>query len=188
MGNGAIEKSVGARLTARGQFKELFAGFVEGLHRPVQSNAGRLETFSVGPFQHQGLRFDTNDLNIIGLTYLRRYRFTLDFANDTLYLCKGSRFGDADFPQPIVQRNVPTVPIAVPTQIVLADESQLIAPTESNRAGGSRARLRNASRIVRAYIERSLAILGIEVSGNQYQAFQSPVQPLVVPSYPAMDK
>ncbi len=188
MGNGTIDKSLETRLAARGQFKELFAGFAEGLHGPFPSIAGRLETFSVGAFQHHGLRFDTYDFNIIGLDYLRRYRFTLDFVNDRLYLCKGSRFVTVDFPEPVVKRNAPTVQLAVPTQILLADEFQLVAPTESSRAGGSRATLRNANRIVRAYIERSLAILGIEVSLNEYQTFQSTVQLLVVPGYPAMDK
>jgi hypothetical protein len=65
--------------------------------RAVQ--VGRLSNLSLGPFRHGNLRFISGADNKLGLTYLRRYRVTLDFFNNRIYLAKGKRFADPDHGQ-----------------------------------------------------------------------------------------
>lgn len=61
-----------------------------------RSRGGRLTQLSVGPFKHEDLRLSTGKQNKLGLDYLRRYRVTIDFPNQRLYLAKGKQFTEAD--------------------------------------------------------------------------------------------
>ena len=60
------------------------------------SDVSRLSHLSVGPFRHDNLRFSGGPKNILGLGYLSRYRVTIDFPNQQLYLAKGNRFAEYD--------------------------------------------------------------------------------------------
>ncbi len=60
------------------------------------SKAIRLSQLTVGPFRHENLRFSCGNQNILGLGYLSRYRVTIDFPNQRLYLAKGKHFADRD--------------------------------------------------------------------------------------------
>jgi len=51
---------------------------------------GRLEGLSIGPFEHQGLRFSRLRYNSLGLRYFSRYVVTFDFPDECLYLRKGA--------------------------------------------------------------------------------------------------
>ena len=57
---------------------------------------GRLSDLSVGPFRHQNLRLSMGTNNVLGIGYLRRYRVTIDFPNQRIYLAKGKGFADRD--------------------------------------------------------------------------------------------
>ena len=60
------------------------------------SSVSRLSHLSVGPFHHDNLRFSGGRKNILGLDYLSRYRVTIDFPNQQLYLAKAKRFASYD--------------------------------------------------------------------------------------------
>jgi hypothetical protein len=60
------------------------------------AGAARLSHFSLGSFRHENLRFMGGKQNVLGLNYLSRYRVTIDFPNQRLYLAKGKRFADHD--------------------------------------------------------------------------------------------
>lgn len=64
-----------------------------GLHSPQVT---RLSHLAVGPFQHDNLRFASASRNDLGLGYFSRYRVTIDFPKQRLYLAKGKRFADRD--------------------------------------------------------------------------------------------
>lgn len=52
----------------------------------------KLSHLCVGPFRHENLRFKSGNQNVLGLDYLSRYRVTIDFPNERLYLTKGKHF------------------------------------------------------------------------------------------------
>jgi hypothetical protein len=56
----------------------------------------RLSHLSVASFRHENLRFTSSRTSSLGLSYLSRYRVTIDFPNERLYLAKGKRFAVAD--------------------------------------------------------------------------------------------
>jgi hypothetical protein len=66
---------------------------LSGSHYP---RVTRLSHLCLGPFRHDNLQFSSGNQNAIGLNYLSRYRVTIDFPNQRLYLAKGKRFGAPD--------------------------------------------------------------------------------------------
>lgn len=59
--------------------------------------SGCLNRFSLGSFEHQYLYFSRGDLSALGLDYFSRYRVTLDFPNQMLYLKKGVDYLRPDY-------------------------------------------------------------------------------------------
>jgi len=57
---------------------------------------GRLESFQVGKFRHEGLLVNSAEQNGIGVSYLSRYLVTFDFPHSRLYLKKGAHFDEPD--------------------------------------------------------------------------------------------
>jgi hypothetical protein len=57
---------------------------------------GRVESLSVGQFNHRDLVFARQRDNLLGLNYLARYVVTFDFPNRIVYLKKGNRFNNVD--------------------------------------------------------------------------------------------
>jgi hypothetical protein len=55
-----------------------------------------MKSFSLGPFEHKNLICSHTRWNLLGLSYLSRYRVTLDFPHRRLYLKKGRRYQEAD--------------------------------------------------------------------------------------------
>lgn len=66
---------------------------LSGMYSP---NVSRLSRLSVGSFSHDNLRFSGGRTNILGLGYMSRYRVTIDFPNQQLYLAKAKHFADYD--------------------------------------------------------------------------------------------
>jgi hypothetical protein len=62
----------------------------------VLFRTGRLESFQVGKFRHEGLLVNSGEKNGIGISYLSRYVVTFDFPHSKLYLKKGAHFDDPD--------------------------------------------------------------------------------------------
>jgi hypothetical protein len=59
---------------------------------------GSLSEFSLGPYKHTGLSVSSADDSNVGLSYLKRYRVTIDFLNRKMYLAKGKHFADPEEP------------------------------------------------------------------------------------------
>jgi hypothetical protein len=55
-----------------------------------------MRSFSLGPFEHKNLICSESKFNLLGLSYLSRYRVTLDFPHRRLYLKKGRRYQESD--------------------------------------------------------------------------------------------
>jgi hypothetical protein len=89
---GLLEESLLARLV--GSHEARVAGDEKGvgLSGMYASQISLLSHFSVGPFRHENLRFTSGKQNVLGLDYLSRYRLTIDFPNERLYLAKGKHF------------------------------------------------------------------------------------------------
>ncbi len=69
-------------------------GSITGIHL-VQ--VGRLSQLRVGGVQHKNLRLSRRaSKSALGLGYLRRFRVTIDFPGDHLYLKKGKRFSEPE--------------------------------------------------------------------------------------------
>ena len=64
-----------------------------GIH---SSRVARLSHFSLQSFRHEDLQFTSGKQNNLGLRYLSRYRVTIDFPNERIYLAKGKRFAGRD--------------------------------------------------------------------------------------------
>ena len=60
------------------------------------SQVVQLSHLCLGAFRHDNLRFSSGNQNILGLNYLSRYRVTIDFPKQRLYLAKGKHFADPD--------------------------------------------------------------------------------------------
>ena len=58
--------------------------------------AARLSYLCLGSFRHENLQFMGGRQNFLGLGYLSRYRVTIDFVNERLYLAKGKHFADRE--------------------------------------------------------------------------------------------
>lgn len=54
-----------------------------------EGDCGQLESFSIGPFTHQGLRFSPMKVSSLGLRYFSRFRVTFDFPGKCAYLQAG---------------------------------------------------------------------------------------------------
>lgn len=95
-GTGDIEKAFLTRLV------NLHEARITGNSRQMtafglsSSLVTRLSSLSIGSFQHDNLRFSGGHDNLLGLGYLSRYRLTIDFPNERLYLAKGRQFADRD--------------------------------------------------------------------------------------------
>lgn len=55
---------------------------------------GQLTKFKVGPFVHRGIGVREGTLNGFGLDYLSRYRVTIDYARNRLFLAPGNRIAE----------------------------------------------------------------------------------------------
>jgi predicted aspartyl protease len=53
---------------------------------------GLLESLEVGPFSHRDLLVEESGMNLLGLSYLSRYRLAFDFPNSVVYLTAGDGF------------------------------------------------------------------------------------------------
>jgi hypothetical protein len=62
---------------------------LSGIH---SGRVARLSHLALEPFRHDNLRFASGNQNSLGLRYLSRYRVTIDFPNERLYLAKGKSF------------------------------------------------------------------------------------------------
>lgn len=95
-GTGDLEEALLASLAASSEARVTGNTESIGPSGTFSSRVTRLSNFSLGGFQHQNLRFMSGRRNVLGLNYLSRYRVTIDFPNERLYLAKGKRFADPD--------------------------------------------------------------------------------------------
>jgi hypothetical protein len=57
-----------------------------------------MKLFTLGSFEHKNLICLESNRNLIGLSYLSRYRVTFDFPQEKMYLAKGHLFQQSDHP------------------------------------------------------------------------------------------
>jgi len=68
-----------------------------GLSNVSSFPIARVSQFRVGTFQHENLRLTSRkNTSILGLGYLRRFRVTIDFPGERVYLAPGKRFSEPD--------------------------------------------------------------------------------------------
>jgi hypothetical protein len=91
LGDALLTRLIGARearATGDGKGVDL-----SGTHT---SKVARLSHFSLGSFRNDNLKFTSGKQNVLGLKYMSRYRVTIDFPSQRLYLAKGRHFADHD--------------------------------------------------------------------------------------------
>jgi hypothetical protein len=93
---GGLDRSLVAELTRSVQFRETSTGMVTTIGYEERRSSGRLARLAVGSFEHHDLVFSCGNKNLLGLEYLRRYRVTIDFPGETIYLRKGNQFSRPD--------------------------------------------------------------------------------------------
>ncbi|MGD0899076.1 MAG: PDZ domain-containing protein [Thermoguttaceae bacterium] len=95
-GTGRLDYSLFSRLAGSHELR--VTGDTDTMTLPGVGSprVARLSHLSLGPFRHENLRFASSKQNALGLKYLSRYRVTIDFPNQRLYLAKGKRFSDHD--------------------------------------------------------------------------------------------
>jgi hypothetical protein len=96
LGEGGLEETLFSRLV--GLHEVRVSGDVPCLTASGESlsRVGRLSQLSLASFQHQNLRLTSGNQNTVGLGYLRRYRVTIDFPNQRLYLKKGTEYANRE--------------------------------------------------------------------------------------------
>jgi hypothetical protein len=95
-GTGTIDATLFASLSAAGELRisePTESITLGGIHR---SRVGWLAILGIGPYRHENLRLGEARYSTLGLEYLRRYRVTLDFPGESLFLAKGKRFTKQD--------------------------------------------------------------------------------------------
>lgn len=58
----------------------------------VHGERGQVDSFTTGPFTHQGLRFSRINVSSLGLRYFSRFRVTFDFPGRCVYLQPGPHY------------------------------------------------------------------------------------------------
>ncbi len=59
---------------------------------------GVLSSLAIGPFRHHNLRVNAIGDSALGFAYLKRFRVTIDFPKQTIYLAKGRHYNDREEP------------------------------------------------------------------------------------------
>jgi hypothetical protein len=58
----------------------------------IASSVGQVDSLTVGPFTHRHMLVGESNMNILGLSYLSRFRLTLDFPGGVAYMEKGKGY------------------------------------------------------------------------------------------------
>jgi hypothetical protein len=95
-GTGQLEKSLFANIAGSGGLQPLGSSETATVAGVYSGRDGRLADFALGPFRHAGVVFHSGDRNMLGLGYLNRYRVTIDFPGQMIYLAKGKQFSGPD--------------------------------------------------------------------------------------------
>lgn len=94
---GALQETVFSELAKSGELRISGQRKVGGIIDEGVMPLGRISRLGFGTFEHKNLLLETcKNKNIIGLGYLRRFRVTIDFPREKLYLAKGKRFSEPD--------------------------------------------------------------------------------------------
>jgi hypothetical protein len=93
-GNLMLSPNVFAAAIKQGNFVE---NELVTLTRQNRSRTGRLNSFSIGPFEHRGMTAgEWKERCPMGMGLLSRYVVTLDFPRMKMHLVKGKRFAETD--------------------------------------------------------------------------------------------
>ena len=95
-GTGTIDATLFANLSAAGELRISEPTESITLGGIQRSRVGWLATLGIGPYRHENLRLGEARYSTLGLEYLTRYRVTLDFRGESLFLAKGKRFAKQD--------------------------------------------------------------------------------------------
>lgn len=101
LGNGSLADELFLHLQQKGKLKVTGSGLnATAAGNEVQSH-GSVGSFALGPFAHEDLPFHKSRVSSLGLRYWSRYRMTLDFSRQVMYLAKGKGYARRDAPDMI---------------------------------------------------------------------------------------
>jgi predicted aspartyl protease len=92
---GSLDKRLFESLTSKQNLKTL-ESLIASAVGVTRSQNLRIDKFSIGPFDYEGVIFDEGDINQLGREFLERHIVTFDFPNSKLYLKKGEKFKSVD--------------------------------------------------------------------------------------------
>ena len=93
---GTLDNATASALLAAGAFRTTGTTQIVDQSGRRSVPIGRLSQLSVGTFRNSGLQFSVGRYNALGLNYLRRYRVTIDYPGQCLFLAGGRRLTDPD--------------------------------------------------------------------------------------------
>jgi hypothetical protein len=96
IGSGALRRKAYEALVKSKRIKSVGESFAQTFSGQTVSTSGRLDAFTWGNFRHEGLLFNVDDDNILGMNYWSRYVATFDFPGKRMYVKKGTRFSQPD--------------------------------------------------------------------------------------------
>jgi hypothetical protein len=95
-GTGNLQETLFSHVAGSRNVDATGAGMALTMSGMKSTKVARLSHLSVGPFRHENLRFQSGRENSLGLGYFSRYRVTIDFPHQRLYLAEGKHFADRD--------------------------------------------------------------------------------------------
>lgn len=97
-GAGDLEQDLFDRLAAGGDLSVIAETLLESITGTSRIVLGRVQRLSIGNQTQEGLIFNRGRMNVLGLGFLGRYRVTLDFPHQRLYLRPGKSAARLDYP------------------------------------------------------------------------------------------
>jgi hypothetical protein len=95
-GTGHLDEALLTRLVSSHEARVTGSDKYGSFSGIYSARVARLSHLCLGPFRHENLRFVSGKRNALGMNYLFRYRVTIDFPNERLYLAKGKSFAGHD--------------------------------------------------------------------------------------------
>ncbi|MGD0897975.1 MAG: PDZ domain-containing protein [Thermoguttaceae bacterium] len=93
---GSLRRSTFDRLADSRRLAIVGLDEVADVARSSSQPVGRVAEFCFGTFRHEKLLFDRSESSKVGLSYLRRFKVTLDFPAKRLYLLRGAHYDEPD--------------------------------------------------------------------------------------------
>ena len=95
-GTGMLEEGSLAQLLAARELRVTGEEHAVSISGISSARVVRLSQLSLGTFEHHDFRFTSSSDNVLGLDYLSRYKVTIDFRKELIYLAKSKSFADRD--------------------------------------------------------------------------------------------